>query len=313
MKTCLVAGAAGFLGSNLSKRLLEAGYKVFGLDNFATSTNRNLQELFLYENFIFVEASVINVETWPIFGNLDFVFHFASPASPPKYQKLGLETLKANTAGTENLIHLALKHDARFLFASTSEIYGDPEVSPQPESYWGNVNPIGPRSVYDESKRLGETLTKHFIDNSDLDGSIIRIFNTYGPGMDPYDGRVVSTFIRQALRNEPFTVFGQGSQTRSFCFVDDLVRGVMAMAESRESGPINLGNPNEIDLITLGNTIARVLEKEPAFEYFDLPRDDPKQRQPDITLAKDKLNWAPLVGLEDGITLTAKWISDMGE
>jgi dTDP-glucose 4,6-dehydratase len=205
-------------------------------------------------------------------------------------------------------MHLSLKHSARFLFASTSEIYGDPAVSPQSESYWGNVNTIGPRSVYDEAKRLGETLVSLFNREYGLDGAIIRIFNTYGPGMDPYDGRVVSSFIRQGLNSEPFSVFGDGSQTRSFCFVDDLIDGIISMAESRESGPINLGNPNEIDLLTLGEAVAKVLGVEAKYSFEELPEDDPKQRRPDITFAKALLKWEPKVPLSEGIQRTAAWI-----
>jgi dTDP-glucose 4,6-dehydratase len=232
----------------------------------------------------------------------------ASPASPPKYQLLGYETIQANTIGTENLIHLALENESRMLFASTSEVYGDPKVTPQKESYWGNVNPIGPRSVYDESKRLGETLMSFFSNERGLDGAIIRIFNTYGPGMDPWDGRVVSSFIRQGLRGEPFTVFGDGSQTRSFCFVEDLVVGIIAMAESREFGPVNLGNPKELDLISLGKLIANILGIDPKFTFHELPTDDPSQRCPDITLAMERLGWEPKIEIEEGISLTANWM-----
>jgi dTDP-glucose 4,6-dehydratase len=304
----LVLGAAGFLGSNLSAELLKRGHDVIGLDNFATSTDQNLIELLANPGFQFIRATVSDTKDWPEFEKLDFIYHLASPASPPKYQKLGLETLKANTIGTENLMYLSLKHSARFLFASTSEIYGDPAVSPQSESYWGNVNTIGPRSVYDEAKRLGETLVSLFNREYGLDGAIIRIFNTYGPGMDPYDGRVVSSFIRQGLNSEPFSVFGDGSQTRSFCFVDDLIDGIISMAESGESGPINLGNPNEIDLLTLGEAVAKVLGVEAKYSFEELPEDDPKQRRPDITLAKALLKWEPKVPLSEGIQRTAAWI-----
>ncbi len=308
MPRSLVLGAAGFLGSNLSTELLKRGHDVIGLDNFATSTDQNLIELLANPGFQFIRATVSDTIDWPEFEKLDFIYHLASPASPPKYQKLGLETLKANTIGTENLMYLSLKHSARFLFASTSEIYGDPAVSPQSESYWGNVNTIGPRSVYDEAKRLGETLVSLFNREYGLDGAIIRIFNTYGPGMDPYDGRVVSSFIRQGLNSEPFSVFGDGSQTRSFCFVDDLIDGIISMAESGESGPINLGNPNEIDLLTLGEAVAKVLGVEAKYSFEELPEDDPKQRRPDITLAKALLKWEPKVPLSEGIQRTAAWI-----
>jgi dTDP-glucose 4,6-dehydratase len=308
MKVALVAGASGFIGSNLSRLLLDKGYQVIGVDDHSTSDGTNLKQLNETSQFSFVNASVTsNFEEFAP-KPVDVIFHLASPASPPKYQALGLETIHANTLGTENLISLALRDSARLVFASTSEIYGDPLVSPQPEEYWGNVNPIGPRSVYDESKRMGETLVSHFSTTEKLNGAIVRIFNTYGPGMDPHDGRVVSTFIRQALAGEPFTVYGDGSQTRSFCYVDDLIDGLLKMAESKESGPINLGNPIEHDLISLGNLIAEVVDVEPRFEFKSLPQDDPRQRKPDISRANQLLNWNPTVRLEEGIAKTAEWI-----
>ena len=310
MTTSLVAGAAGFLGSNLCKYLIEKGHFVIGVDNFATGSQSNLGSLSKTNQFQLVEASIVADEASNFDQKLDFVYHLASPASPPKYQALGLETIRVNTIGTENLIRVALDHSARFVFASTSEVYGDPLISPQPESYWGNVNPVGLRSVYDESKRLGETLVAYFRREEGLDGGIIRIFNTYGPGMDPYDGRVVSTFIRQAIKQESFTVFGDGSQTRSFCFVDDLIAGIEKMAESSEPGPVNLGNPSEIDLLTLGRIVAATLGVEPRFEFLSLPEDDPKQRKPDISLAKTRLGWEPTVTLEAGIHLTAEWMRE---
>ena len=310
MKTSLVAGAAGFIGSNLCRELLARGQRVIGIDNYSTSDGSNLLSLEDNENFEFINGSVLEVDAFPNSELVDFVFHLASPASPEKYQALGLETLKANTQGTENLIQFALAHDSTLVFASTSEIYGDPQITPQVESYWGNVNPVGPRSVYDESKRLGETLVSHFTKEKNLRGKIVRIFNTYGPGMDPYDGRVVSSFIRQAILGEPFTVFGDGTQTRSFCYIDDLVSGLISMSESDESGPINLGNPLEIDLLTLGKVVARVLGVDLKFVYRELPEDDPKQRRPDITLAKSRLLWEPLTDLEVGIHKTSLWIKD---
>ena len=314
MTVSLVAGAAGFLGSHLARRLLKAGHHVIGLDNFATSSNKNLEDLIKDKNFRFVQASVSdNLEDLEL-SDLSFVFHLASPASPPKYQKLGIETLRANTIGTENLISLAISNSARFVFASTSEVYGDPQVSPQPEEYWGNVNPIGPRSVYDESKRLGETLVAHYTREENLNGGIVRIFNTYGPGMDPFDGRVVSTFIRQALASEPFSIYGDGKQTRSFCYVEDLISGIILMAESQQSGPINLGNPAEIDLIRLGKEVATVLGTELKFEFHDLPEDDPKQRKPDISKASSLLGWQPTTTLAEGLSKTAGWMAllDLG-
>jgi nucleoside-diphosphate-sugar epimerase len=308
MPVSLVAGAAGFLGSNLSAKLLEKGHTVVGLDNLSTSTGQNLEPLQKYKDFHFAEGSVSDKGSWPMIKELDFIFHMASPASPPKYLELGYETIQANTAGTQNLINLALATGSRMVFASTSEIYGDPQVTPQSEDYWGNVNPIGPRSIYDESKRMGETLISFFKRERGLDAGIIRIFNTYGPGMDPEDGRVVSSFISQALKGEPFTIFGDGSQTRSFCYVDDLTSGIISMAESREFGPINLGNPTELDLITLGELVASVLHIEPTFEFSDLPIDDPKQRRPEIRRARELLGWEPVIGIEEGIKRTANWI-----
>jgi nucleoside-diphosphate-sugar epimerase len=290
---------------------MELGHVVIGVDNFSSSSRRNIEELIALPNFVFHEQSILATDFHESIANLDFVFHFASPASPAKYQAQGLETIKANTIGTENLITLALRHSAKFVFASTSEVYGDPLVSPQQEDYWGNVNPIGPRSVYDESKRLGETLVAHFARHQGLRGSIIRIFNTYGPGMDPFDGRVVSTFIRQALNAEPFSVFGPGMQTRSFCFVDDLIRGVVGSATSDEFGPINLGHSEEITLMSLGEIIASTLGVEAIFEHFPLPEDDPMQRRPDISRAQSLLDWQPTVTLEEGIKRTALWMREL--
>jgi nucleoside-diphosphate-sugar epimerase len=309
-KTSLVAGAAGFLGSALSASLLARGHRVIGLDNFSTSEPDSIDPLLKNERFSFVEGSVSDSKSLLNVGNLDYVFHLASPASPPKYQALGLETLHANTIGTENLIAIALETKSKFLFASTSEIYGDPLVSPQAESYWGNVNTIGPRSIYDESKRLGETLVSHFVRNDGLNASIVRIFNTYGPGMDPFDGRVVSTFIRQALLGQPFTIFGDGLQTRSFCFVDDLIRGIIQVSEFDDNLPFNLGNPDEITLISLAATVAEQLSVDAEFTNLPLPEDDPRQRKPDISRAKKLLGWEPTVTLDVGIRQTAKWMKD---
>ena len=309
MSVVLVAGAAGFLGSNLAQSLLDSNHKVYGLDNFATSNSENLSVLMANPNFVFIEASVSDEQIYKINENLDFVYHFASPASPPKYQALGMETVWANTLGTENLIRLALDHSARFLFASTSEVYGDPLESPQRETYWGNVNTIGPRSVYDESKRLGETIVHHYVENANLNGSIVRVFNTYGPGMDPEDGRVVSSLIRQALTNSPFTIYGDGQQTRSFCFVEDLVRGVIKAAESEEFGPFNLGSPIESTVLDLAKEVATVLRVPFNPEFLDLPGDDPRRRCPDITKAKLELGWEPRVSISSGIARTAEWMN----
>lgn len=308
MSVVLVAGAAGFLGSNLAQSLLDSNHKVYGLDNFATSNSDNLSVLMANPNFVFIEASVSDEQSYKISDTLNFVYHFASPASPPKYQALGMETVRANTLGTENLIRLALDHSARFLFASTSEVYGDPLESPQRETYWGNVNTIGPRSVYDESKRLGETIVHHYVENANLNGSIVRVFNTYGPGMDPEDGRVVSSLIRQALTDSPFTIYGDGQQTRSFCFVEDLVRGVIKAAQSEEFGPFNLGSPIESTVLDLAKEVATVLRVPFNPEFLDLPGDDPRRRCPDITKAKLELGWEPRVSISSGIARTAEWM-----
>jgi UDP-glucuronate decarboxylase len=245
-------------------------------------------------------AEVASIET------VDYIFHFASPASPPKYQKLGLETIKVNTVGTENLIELALTHSARLIYASTSEVYGDPLVSPQPESYWGNVNPIGPRSVYDEAKRLGETLIALYCREKKLDAGIVRIFNTYGPKMDPNDGRVVSNFIVQALQNHDITVYGEGQQTRSFQYVDDLVEGMIRMMASPDQflGPVNMGNPNEFTILELAEKVIELTGSSSKIIYKPLPSDDPMMRQPDISIAKKELEWSPKIELEEGLIKT---------
>jgi dTDP-glucose 4,6-dehydratase len=239
---------------------------------------------------------------------MDVVYHFASPASPDKYMADAMNTMEVNTGGTLSLLKFSQRTGARLVFASTSEIYGDPLVSPQTEEYWGNVNPIGPRSVYDEAKRFGETLVAHFQREKSVNAGIVRIFNTYGPNMDPYDGRVVSTFIRQALRSEPFTIFGDGTQTRSFCYIDDLVKGIMAMGRSDQPGPINLGNPRENSLLELAQIVTSVVGGSGEMEFMPLPEDDPKRRNPDIQKAKDILGWVPSIEIEDGIRRTAEWM-----
>lgn len=304
MTTVLVVGAAGFLGSHLARRHLDRGDIVIGIDNFATGHPRNVADI-TSPNFTFIEGDLLTVE---LPAGVEQIYHMASPASPPKYMELAWETMDVNTIGTRRLIDYAAQHGARLLFASTSEIYGDPLVHPQPEGYWGNVNTIGPRSVYDEAKRFGETLMSHARSTGYADTALIRIFNTYGPNMDPWDGRVVSTFIRQALKGEPLTVFGTGQQTRSFCFVDDLITGIVAVMDSGTAGPVNLGNPNEFTLLELANVVAEVLDTNVTIEHHDLPVDDPKQRQPDISLAKSTLNWEPTVQLREGVAKTAEWM-----
>jgi dTDP-glucose 4,6-dehydratase len=300
----LITGVGGFIGSNLAKRHLANGDSVFGNDNFSTGKRSNISEL---EDLVLIEGTLDeSIGSFP--EDLDVVYHFASPASPEKYMAMAMNTMDVNTSGTLSLLKFCLQIGARFVFASTSEVYGDPLVSPQSEDYWGNVNPIGPRSVYDEAKRFGETLVAHFQRETAINGGIVRIFNTYGPNMDPWDGRVVSTFIRQALANEPLTIFGDGTQTRSFCFIDDLVSAIIAMGKSSQTGPINLGNPKEHTLLELANLVHEIVGGSKAIEFLELPEDDPKKRNPDISRARKLLNWEPTVGIEKGIELTAAWM-----
>jgi nucleoside-diphosphate-sugar epimerase len=310
MAKVLVTGAAGFVGSHLVDSLLADGHVVTGVDNFSTGNQANIAHLAGSNRFDFVERDVVTG-----LGDLekvkfDQIFHLASPASPPHYMRLALETMHVNTAATEMLLKYATKNSSRLLFASTSEIYGDPHEHPQKESYWGNVNPIGPRSVYDEAKRFGETYVSFYQRTQETNSVIVRIFNTYGPRMDPDDGRVVSSFIRDGIKGKPFQVFGDGKQTRSFCFVSDLVAGLRAAMDSRITGPVNLGNPNEFTLLELATKVGSVLGIEPVLEFKDLPVDDPKQRQPDISYAKSALNWVPMIELAEGLQLTADWMKN---
>jgi dTDP-glucose 4,6-dehydratase len=301
----LITGVAGFVGSNLAKAHLEAGDRVIGVDNFSTGSHRSLDAL----NSLELIESGVSEAIALLPADVQLVYHFASPASPEKYMADAMNTMEVNTGGTLSMLEYASQTGARLVFASTSEIYGDPLVSPQTEDYWGNVNPIGPRSVYDEAKRFGETLVAYFQREKRVNAGIIRIFNTYGPNMDPYDGRVVSTFIRQALRSEPFTIFGDGKQTRSFCYIDDLVEGIMAMGNSTQAGPINLGNPQENTLLELAEMVTRIVGGSREMSFLPLPEDDPKQRNPDITRAKTLLGWEPSVALETGIEKTASWMA----
>ena len=302
----LITGVGGFIGSNLAASHLGRGDQVIGIDNFSTGSKRNLKDL---RNLELIEGGVSeSLNKAP--EDIDVAYHFASPASPEKYMALAMNTMEVNTGGTLAMLEFSVRTGARLVFASTSEIYGDPLVSPQSEDYWGNVNPIGPRSVYDESKRFGETLVAFFQRERSVNAGIVRIFNTYGPNMDPYDGRVVSTFIRQALRSEPFTIFGDGSQTRSVCFIDDLVAGIVAMGQSTHPGPINLGNPRESTLTDLAKTVTEIVGGAGEVEFRPLPEDDPKQRNPDITKARALLKWEPKVSLETGIKLTATWMAN---
>ena len=302
MTSALVTGASGFVGSHLVDRLLDEGFTVTGLDNLVTGNLANLGSAIRNSKFKFQEVD-ISVDMPDLETKFDFIFHAASPASPPKYFKYPIQTMLVNSIGTKNLLDLSIKNDSRFIFFSTSEIYGDPLEHPQKETYWGNVNPIGPRSIYDEAKRFGEALVAQYVREKKVNAGIIRIFNTYGPRLDPHDGRVVSTFVRQAINGEALTINGDGNQTRSFCYISDLIDGIFKMAESNEFGPINLGNPNEMTLNELIKEISKLLSKN--LDTTNLPelKDDPVRRKPDISLAKEKLGWEPKVSLTQGLQL----------
>jgi dTDP-glucose 4,6-dehydratase len=305
----LVTGAAGFLGSHLCDRLLADGHRVIGMDNYITGTPNNLAHLLHHPAFQFVRNDVttfIEVE-----GPLDAVMHFASPASPVDYLELPIQTLKVGSLGTHKALGLARAKGARFLLASTSEVYGDPLVHPQPESYWGNVNPVGPRGVYDEAKRFAEALTMAYHRYHGLDTRIVRIFNTFGPRMRPHDGRVVSNFIRQALRHEPLTVYGDGSQTRSFCYVDDLVEGIVRLFERGTPEPTNIGNPGEFTVRQLADHVLALTGSRSEIVYRPLPEDDPRVRQPDISRARQLLGWEPCVPLDEGLTRTIAYFHEV--
>jgi len=303
MATCLVTGGAGFLGSHLCDELLGRGHRVICVDNFETGSLANIEHLRAPE-FRFVHADIID----PFFVDepVHFIYHFASPASPIDYLRLPLQTLKVGSHGTHHALGLAKLHRARFLLASTSEVYGDPQVQPQPESYWGHVNPIGPRGVYDEAKRYAEALTMAYHRQQGVDTSIVRIFNTYGPRMRPHDGRAIPTFLRQALQDRPITVFGDGAQTRSFCYVDDLIDGIIRLAESGVHRPVNIGNPDEFTLLELARTVIEVTGSRSEIVFEALPVDDPHVRQPDISLARELLGWEPAVELKDGLRRTVE-------
>src|SRR6266568_3353524 len=301
----VVSGGAGFIGSHLCEALLARGTRVLALDNFITGSRDNLHPLAEHPDFEFRQANVnerIEVE-----GDVRYVLHFASPASPPQYDANPIHTLKVGTLGTMNMLGLARAKGATFLLASTSEVYGDPLVHPQPESYWGNVNPIGPRGCYDEAKRCAEAFAMAYRRTHKVDTRIIRIFNTHGPRMQVSDGRAVPNFMAQALRGEPLTVYGDGTQTRSLCYVSDLIRGVLAVLEKADELPTNLGNPHEVTMIELAETIIRISGSKSRIEHRDLPVDDPRQRRPDITRARTLLGWEPQVGLEDGLQRTLEY------
>jgi dTDP-glucose 4,6-dehydratase len=298
MPTAVVTGGAGFLGSHLCDFLVADGSRVICVDNLETGSLQNVEHL-RSDRFVFLNHDITQHIEVP--EPVDVVYHLASPASPIDYLRLPLATLKVGSYGTHNALGLAKWKRARFLLASTSEVYGDPLIHPQPETYWGNVNPIGPRGVYDEAKRYAEALTMAYHRQQGVDTCIVRIFNTYGPRMRPHDGRAIPTFVRQALANEPLTVFGDGSQTRSFCYADDLIRGLVALAQSGEHLPVNIGNPNEYTLVELAQKVIEITGATSEILFEALPVDDPKVRQPDITRARQLLGWEPQVSLEDGL------------
>jgi dTDP-glucose 4,6-dehydratase len=298
MPTAVVTGGAGFLGSHLCDTLVADSYRVICVDNLETGSLQNVEHL-RGDTFVFLQHDL--TRHLEIEESVDLIFHLASPASPIDYLRLPLQTLKVGSYGTHNALGLAKWKRARFLLASTSEVYGDPAIHPQPESYWGNVNPIGPRGVYDEAKRYAEALTMAYHRQQGVDTCIVRIFNTYGTRMRPYDGRAIPTFIRQALANQPITVFGDGSQTRSFCYVDDLVRGLVALAKSGEHLPVNIGNPQELTLLQLAEAVIEATGSKSQIGFEALPVDDPQVRQPDITRAQQLLGWEPQVPLQEGL------------
>lgn len=302
MKRILITGGAGFLGSHLCDRFIKEGYHVIAMDNLITGDLRNIEHLFKLENFEFYHHDVSKYIHVP--GELDYILHFASPASPIDYLKIPIQTLKVGSLGIHNCLGLARVKNARVLIASTSEIYGDPQVHPQTEDYWGHVNTVGPRGVYDEAKRFQESMTMAYHTFHGVETRIVRIFNTYGPRMRLNDGRVIPAFMGQALRGEDLTVFGDGSQTRSFCYVDDLIEGIYRLLHSDYAQPVNIGNPIEISIADFAEEIIKLTNTDQKVIYKDLPVDDPKQRQPDITKAKEILDWEPKVGREEGLAIT---------
>jgi dTDP-glucose 4,6-dehydratase len=304
-KRILITGAAGFLGSHLCDRFLKEGYDVVGMDNLITGNMQNIEHLFPLKEFTFYHHDISKFVHVP--GPIDYILHFASPASPIDYLQMPIQTLKVSSLGTHNLLGLAKSKGARILVASTSEVYGDPLVHPQKEEYWGNVNPIGPRGVYDEAKRFMESITMAYHTFHKVETRIIRIFNTYGPRMRLNDGRALPAFMGQALRGEDITVFGDGSQTRSFCYVDDLVEGIYRLLMSDYSSPVNIGNPSEITLLQFAEEVLKLTGSKSKIVYKPLPQDDPKQRQPDITKAKEILGWEPKVDRHEGLKRTLEY------
>ena len=305
----LITGAAGFLGSHLSRKMLDLGHSVVGLDDLSTGSERNLKELMQNPEFQFIEHDI----RLPYQSDVDFILNFACPASPRHYQSDPVRTIETNFLGIINMLHLARDTGAKLLQASTSEVYGDPAISPQKEDYWGNVNPIGIRSCYDEGKRAAETLCFDYLRQYEVDARVIRIFNTYGPNMEVGDGRVVSNFIVQALQNEPITIYGDGSQTRSFCYVSDLIDGISKVVSLHENpgSPINLGNPTDFTMLELAQVVLGVTKSSSKIEFHPLPQDDPRQRKPDISFAKSLLSWEPTMNLEAGVSNTAKYFRDL--
>ncbi|WP_299248784.1 UDP-glucuronic acid decarboxylase family protein [uncultured Lacinutrix sp.] len=311
LKTVLITGAAGFLGSHLCDRFIKEGYKVIGMDNYITGDKKNLAHLQEHANFSFIEHDI--TEFIEIEGSVDYILHFASPASPIDYLKIPIQTLKVGSLGTHNLLGLAKAKGSRLLIASTSEVYGDPLVHPQTEDYYGNVNTIGPRGVYDEAKRFQESITMAYHRFHGIETRIVRIFNTYGPRMRLNDGRVIPAFMGQALRGEDLTIFGKGLQTRSFCYVDDQVEGIYRLLLSDYSYPVNIGNPHEITIKDFAEEIIKLTGTNQKVIYKDLPVDDPMQRQPDISLAKKILNWEPKVGRAEGMRITFDYFKNLSD
>jgi dTDP-glucose 4,6-dehydratase len=305
MARVVVLGASGFLGSHLCDELVARGDEVVGIDDLSSSTGVNLKVLESEPRFTFLKGDI--AEGIPVRGTVDAVLNFASPASPPRYLNMPIQTLRTGSRGTDNALQFALENNARFIMASTSEVYGDPTISPQVETYWGNVNSIGERSCYDEAKRYAEALCMAYWREYQADIGIVRIFNTYGPRLDPTDGRVVSNFVCQALQGQDLTVYGDGSQTRSFCYVDDEIRGILALLDSNERGPINIGNPVEFTMLELAELVLELTGSQSQLVYESLPADDPLQRCPDITLARQLLKWEPTVDLREGLRHTIDW------